>query len=74
MGRLRLTRQRRALLGYATGCALVVAGVWWAFAGGFALIVAGFIVAASFLLLADVEEGTHEPPAVAAAQLHDPTL
>ena len=75
MGHVRLTQRRRALLGYAAGCALVVAGVWWAFDFGFALIVSGVVVAASFLLLADVGEGVSEPPAVPAAQrIHDPTL
>lgn len=77
MGSLRLTRRRRALLGYLAGIALVVAGVWVAQGLAGALIVAGVITAMSFLLLADVdEEGTREPPAVAVApqRFFDPTL
>lgn len=78
MGRVRLTRRRRALLGYILGCALVVAGAWVAQGLAAALIVAGVICAASFLLLADVEEGTGEPPRVAVApqraRVFDPTL
>jgi len=74
VGRLRLTRRRRALLGYVAGCALIVAGVWMAQGPAVALIVAGVIAAASFLLLTDVEEGTGEPPSVAVARRHDPTL
>lgn len=77
MGRVRLTRRRRALLGYVFGCALVVAGAWVAHGLAAALIVAGIITAASFLLLADVTEGSvSEPPSVAVApQRHfDPTL
>ena len=76
MGRIRLTRRRRALLGYVLGCALVVAGMWVAqgLAGG--LITAGIITAASFLLLTDVEEALGEPPAVAVSPVrhYDPTL
>ena len=76
MGRLRLTRRRRALLGYVLGCALIVAGVWVAqgLAGG--LITAGIITSASFLLLTDVEEVKREPPAVALApqRFFNPTL
>jgi hypothetical protein len=76
VGRLRLTRRRRALAGYVLGCVLVVAGVWLAQGAAGALIVAGVIAAASFLLLTDVEEGKGEPPAVAVApqRFHDPTL
>ena len=77
MGRVRLTRRRRALLGYVLGCALVVAGLWVAEGLAGALVVAGVIVAASFLLLTDVDEGgTREPPAVAVApqRFFDPTL
>jgi hypothetical protein len=72
-----LTRRRRALLGYVLGCALVVAGVWVAQGLAGALIVAGVITAASFLLLTDVEEGKREPSSVASAAqriFHDPTL
>jgi lipopolysaccharide export LptBFGC system permease protein LptF len=58
VGRVRLTRRRRALAGYVLGCLLVVAGVYVAFGLAGALVVAGVITAASFLLLADVEEGT----------------
>ena len=76
MGRLRLTRRRRALLGYVLGCALIVAGVWVAqgLAGG--LIAAGIITSASFLLLTDVEEVKREPPAVALSpqRFFNPTL
>jgi hypothetical protein len=77
VGRLRLTRKRRALLGFIVGCALVVAGVYVARGLATALVVAGLITAASFLLLADVEEGTGEPPAVAdprTRRVFDPTL
>lgn len=76
MGHVRLTRKRRALLGYLLGCALVVAGAWVARGLAAGLIVAGVITAASFLLLTDVEGGTGEPPAVAVApqRLYDPTL
>ena len=77
MGRLRLTRRRRALLGYLLGCALVVAGAWVARGLAAGLIVAGIITAANFLLIADVTEGgSGEPPAVAVApqRFYDPTL
>jgi hypothetical protein len=78
MGRFRLTRRHRALLGYILGCVLVVAGAWVAQGLAAALIVAGIITAASFLLLTDVDEGgTGEPPAVAVAHQRrsfDPTL
>jgi hypothetical protein len=77
MGRLRLTRRRRALLGYVLGCVLVVAGAWVARGLSAALITAGVITAASFLLLTDVDEGgSGEPPAVAVAPVRyfDPTL
>lgn len=76
MGRVRLTRRRRALLGYIAGCALVVAGMWVAQGPAGALITAGIITAASFLLLTDVEEGPIEPPAIAVSGVHrhDPTL
>lgn len=73
----RLTRRRRALLGYLLGCALVVAGIYVANGLAGALVVAGVITAASFLLLTDVDEGvTREPPAVAVApqRRYDPTL
>lgn len=78
MGRLRLTRRRRALAGYALGCGLLVAGVWVILGLGFALIVAGIIAAASSLVLADVDEEVKrdEPsPVLAAAQrVFNPTL
>lgn len=76
MGRLRLNRRRRSLLGYLLGCALIVAGVWVASGLAGALVTAGVITAGSFLLLTDVEEGPVEPPAVAVSQVrrHDPTL
>ena len=76
MGVLRVTGRARALLGYTLGCVVVVAGVWVARGLAAALIVAGVICAASFLLLTDVEEGTGEPPAVAVApqRFNDPTL
>lgn len=77
MGRVRLTRRRRALLGYLLGCALVVAGAWVARGLAAGLIVAGLITAANFLLLADVDEGVSgEPPAVAVSPVRhfDPTL
>jgi hypothetical protein len=47
----------RALVGYATGCALAVAGVFVEWGAGPALMVAGAVCAASCLLLADVEGG-----------------
>lgn len=74
MGRLRLNRRRRSLLGYLAGCLLVVAGVWVAQGLAGSLITAGVITAGSFLLLTDVEEGPVEPPAVAVWPRHDPTL
>lgn len=76
MGSLRLTRRRRALLGYILGVGLVVAGAWVAKGLAAALITAGLITAASFLLLTDVEEATGEPPAVAVPPVrrYDPTL
>jgi len=76
VGRLRLTRRRRALVGYILGCALLAAGFWLAAGPAVALIVAGLITAASFLLFSDVEGGTGEPPAVAVSpqRFHDPTL
>lgn len=76
MGRVRLNRRRRSLLGYLAGCLLIVAGMWVAQGLAGALITAGIITAASFLLLTDVEEGTVEPPAVAVSpqRFFDPTL
>ncbi len=76
MGSVRLTRKRRALLGYIASCLLVVAGAYVAKGLAGALIIAGIIGGLSFLLLTDVEEGTGEPPAVVVApQRHfDPTL
>jgi hypothetical protein len=77
VGRVRLTRRRRALLGYLLGCALVVAGAWVARGLAAGLVVAGVITAVSFLLLSDVDEGgSGEPPAVAVAPVRhfDPTL
>jgi hypothetical protein len=74
VGRLRLNRRRRSLLGYILGCLLVVAGVWVASGLAGSLVTAGAITAASFLLLTDVEEGPVEPPAVAVWPRHDPTL
>lgn len=76
MGGVRLTRKRRALLGYVLGVLLIVAGAYVAKGLAGALIVGGIICALSFLLLTDVEEGTGEPPAVAVApqRVFDPTL
>lgn len=76
MGRIRLTRRRRALLGYVLGVALVVAGAWVARGLAAGLITAGLITAVSFLLLSDVEEAPVEPPAVAVSSFgrYDPTL
>jgi hypothetical protein len=77
VGRVRLSRRRRALLGYLLGCALVVAGAWVARGLAAGLIVAGLITAANFLLLTDVDEGVSgEPPAVAVSPVRhfDPTL
>jgi len=56
------------------GCVLIAAGAFVGFGLSTALITAGVMVAASFLLLTDVEEGTGEPPAVAAAKRFDPSL
>ena len=77
MGNVRLTRRRRALLGYIVGWALVVAGIYVAKGLAASLIIGGVICAVSFLLLTDVEEGTSEPPTVSAAppvRRFDPTL
>jgi hypothetical protein len=77
VGSVRLTRRRRALLGYLLGCVLVIAGVYVGSGLAGALLVAGIITAASFLLLTDVDEGvTREPPAVAVSpqRFYDPTL
>lgn len=76
MGRVRLTRRRRALLGYLFGCALLVAGIWVGRGMPAGLIAAGVITAGSFLLFADVEEVKVEPPAVASTpqRFYDPTL
>jgi hypothetical protein len=76
VGNLRLTRRRRSTAGYVLGCLLVVAGMWVAQGLAGALITAGIITAASFLLLTDVEEVASEPPAVAATpqRFFDPTL
>jgi hypothetical protein len=77
VGHVRLTRRRRALLGYITGCAAMVAGIYLVKGLAAALIVAGVICAVSFLLLTDVEEVTGEPPAASAAppvRGFDPTL
>jgi uncharacterized membrane protein len=76
VGRIRLTRRRRALLGYVLGVALVIAGAWVARGLAAGLITAGLITAVSFLLLTDVEEATGEPPAVAVSPVrrYDPTL
>lgn len=52
----RLPKTMRAWLGYVAGCLLIVAGVWIEFGSGFGLIVAGAVTAASYLLLADVED------------------
>lgn len=52
MSRLVLSR-----LGFAAGCGTTVAGVWVLAGLGVALIVAGAVMAGSFLLLTDVEEG-----------------
>ncbi len=78
MGRPHLTRRRRAVLGYVAFCLVAVAGVYVIKGLGVALIVAGVIGAASFLLLADVDEEVKvEPPAVNVPwpqRFHDPTL
>ena len=52
-----MTRLVRARLGFTAGCAIAAAGVWLVLGLGFALIVAGAVAAASFLLLMDVGEG-----------------
>lgn len=45
----------RARLGFALGCLLLVAGVFVLLGLGAALIVAGVLVAGSFLVLTDVD-------------------
>lgn len=52
------SRARRAGIGLWSGWALLVAGVFLAFGPGAALIVAGVLVAGTFLLLYDVDEPT----------------
>ena len=78
MGHVRLTRRRRALLGYIAGWLSVIAGIYVAKGLAAALVIGGVICAISFLLLTDVEEGTGEPPAVSATppvrRFFDPTL
>lgn len=75
MGRVRLSRQRRSIAGYLTGCALIVAGMWFGTGLAGSLITAGILCAASFLLLFDVEGVPRESPPVATqAQRYDPTL
>jgi hypothetical protein len=76
VGFLRVSRRLQARVGYAAGWALVIAGVFVAAGLSGALIVAGLVTAASFLLLYDVEGGSHsEPPAVGIApRSFDPTL
>lgn len=51
----RLSALSRARLGYALGCLLVAVGVAVNWGPGWGLIVAGVFVAASFLVLADVD-------------------
>ncbi|HEX4816692.1 MAG TPA: hypothetical protein VFV66_28455 [Nonomuraea sp.] len=46
----------RAWLGYVAGCVCIVAGVWVQFGTGYALIVAGAVLTASYLLLSDVDD------------------
>lgn len=52
-----MSRPRRALLGLLVGAAGIVAGSYLLFGLGWALIVAGALVSAYFLLLFDVEAG-----------------
>jgi len=71
---VRLTGRRRALAGFAAGCALIVAGMWvWLGAAG-GLITAGALLAISFLTLADVEEVKRAQPPAVGPTLNDPTL
>ncbi|WP_433445659.1 hypothetical protein [Nonomuraea sp. CA-141351] len=46
----------RAWLGYVAGCLLIAVGVTIQFGIGFGLIITGAAAAASFLLLADVDD------------------
>jgi hypothetical protein len=62
VGRLRLSRAAVALLGSIAGAAMFTAGVAWKWGPAVGLIVAGIIVAGSFLLLTDVDEGDGGEP------------
>lgn len=52
-----MSRLVLARLGFAAGCAIAAAGVWLLAGLGAALVAAGVVAAASFLLLTDVGEG-----------------
>jgi glucose dehydrogenase len=56
VGRPHLTPRAAAAIGCCGGLMLLVAGVWFVFGVGWALIVAGIATVAVFLLLYDVDE------------------
>jgi hypothetical protein len=56
VGRPHLTPRAVAATGCCGGLLLLVAGVWFVFGLGWALIVAGIATVAVFLLLYDVDE------------------
>lgn len=72
----RTSRATVARAGYVAGLIALIAGIYLTRGLGLALVVAGAVTAASFLLLYDVEGGTPvEPPAVdPPRRVFDPTL
>ncbi len=56
MGRPHLTRAARARLGCGVGGLMAAVGVWLVAGVGWALMVAGLVIAAVALLLYDVDE------------------
>jgi hypothetical protein len=56
VGRVALSRARRAQVGYFTGVLLVALGLGWALGYGWGLIAAGAGLIAYFVLLYDVDE------------------
>jgi hypothetical protein len=56
VGYVRVSRIIRARVGYSTGVITAAAGVGTVFGAGWALIVGGAAMAASFLLLYDIDE------------------
>jgi hypothetical protein len=53
---IRLSKLARARLGYAAGCVVAAVGAGLEWGLGFGLLFGGVVCAASFLLLADVDE------------------